>query len=47
MTMARDWDAGTYDRLPIPMTGWGREVAERLDLRGSERVSTPDAAPVG
>jgi len=33
-----DWDAATYDRLPIPMTGWGLEVLERLELRGYETV---------
>jgi trans-aconitate 2-methyltransferase len=34
----RDWDALAYDRLPIPMTGWGIAVLERLPLRGDERV---------
>jgi trans-aconitate 2-methyltransferase len=33
-----DWDAATYDRLPIPMTGWGLQVLERLELRGDETV---------
>jgi trans-aconitate 2-methyltransferase len=33
-----DWDAAAYDRLPIPMTGWGLAVLERLPLRGGERV---------
>lgn len=36
--MPRDWDADAYDRLPIPMTGWGLKVIDRLDLRGDERV---------
>ena len=36
--MARDWDAAAYDRLPIPMTGWGLAVLERLPLDGDERV---------
>jgi len=36
--VARDWDADAYDTLPIPMTGWGREVVDRLALRGDERV---------
>ena len=36
--MARDWDAATYDRLPIPMTRWGQAVVGWLDLRGDERV---------
>jgi trans-aconitate 2-methyltransferase len=34
----RDWDAAAYDRLPIPMTGWGRAVVDRMDLQGTERV---------
>jgi trans-aconitate 2-methyltransferase len=34
----RDWDAATYDRLPIPMTAWGATVVGWLDLRGTERV---------
>jgi trans-aconitate 2-methyltransferase len=33
-----DWDAATYDRLPIPMTRWGLEVLSRLELRGDETV---------
>ena len=36
--MPHDWDAATYDRLPIPMTGWGLEVLGRLELRGDETV---------
>ena len=36
--MPRDWDAATYDRLPIPMTVWGETVLGWLDLRGDERV---------
>jgi trans-aconitate 2-methyltransferase len=36
--MPRDWDAAEYDRLPIPMTGWGLAVLDRLTLRGDERV---------
>jgi trans-aconitate 2-methyltransferase len=36
--MPRDWDAATYDRLPIPMTRWGAAVVHRLELRGDERV---------
>jgi trans-aconitate 2-methyltransferase len=34
----RDWDAATYDRLPIPMTRWGEAVLEWLELDGEERV---------
>jgi trans-aconitate 2-methyltransferase len=33
-----DWDAATYDRLPIPMTEWGLQVLARLELRGDETV---------
>ena len=36
--MPRDWDAGAYDRLPIPMTRWGETVVGWLDLDGDERV---------
>ena len=36
--MSRDWDAGSYDRLPIPMTGWGAAVLDRLPLAGGETV---------
>jgi trans-aconitate 2-methyltransferase len=36
--MPRDWNAASYDRLPIPMTRWGATVVEWLDLRGDERV---------
>jgi trans-aconitate 2-methyltransferase len=34
----RDWDAATYDRLPIPMTRWGATVVGWLALAGAERV---------
>jgi trans-aconitate 2-methyltransferase len=33
-----DWDATSYDQLPIPMTGWGLAVLDRLKLRGDETV---------
>ncbi len=36
--MPHDWDAATYDRLQIPMTGWGLEVLGRLELPGDETV---------
>jgi trans-aconitate 2-methyltransferase len=36
--MARDWDAASYDRLRVPMTGWGATVVGWLDLAGDERV---------
>jgi trans-aconitate 2-methyltransferase len=35
---AVDWDAATYDTLADPQEEWGREVLERLDLRGDETV---------
>ena len=38
IAVPHDWDAASYDRLPIPMTGWGLDVLERLPLRGDERV---------
>ena len=34
----RDWDAATYDRVSDPQVEWGREVLERLPLRGDEVV---------
>jgi trans-aconitate 2-methyltransferase len=36
--MPREWDAKTYDSLPLPHLGWGRRTLERLALRGDERV---------
>ncbi len=33
-----DWDAATYDRVSTPMQAWGREVLDRLPLRGDETV---------
>jgi trans-aconitate 2-methyltransferase len=35
---ARDWDGTTYDRISAPQQEWGREVLERLPLRGDETV---------
>jgi trans-aconitate 2-methyltransferase len=32
----REWDAATYDRVSTPQETWGRDVVERLDLRGDE-----------
>jgi trans-aconitate 2-methyltransferase len=34
----REWDAATYDRTSAPQEAWGREVVDRLDLQGDERV---------
>ncbi|WP_031513923.1 class I SAM-dependent methyltransferase [Streptomyces sp. NRRL F-5123] len=36
--MPREWDAKTYDSLPLPHLGWGRRTLGRLELRGDERV---------
>ena len=38
MQMVREWDARTYDSLPLPHTNWGRRTLARLDLRGVKRV---------
>jgi trans-aconitate 2-methyltransferase len=34
----REWDATTYDSLPLPHQRWGRGVLASLPLRGDERV---------
>ena len=34
--MPRDWDARAYERMSPPQEAMGREVLERLDLRGDE-----------
>ena len=34
----RDWDAGAYDTISDMQLEWGREVLERIDLHGGERV---------
>lgn len=36
--MTVDWDAATYDQVADPQEEWGREVLERLELRGDETV---------
>ncbi|WP_329181089.1 class I SAM-dependent methyltransferase [Streptomyces sp. NBC_01477] len=36
--MPREWDAKTYDALPLPHLGWGRRTLARLPLKGDERV---------
>ncbi|MGH2951982.1 MAG: class I SAM-dependent methyltransferase [Solirubrobacterales bacterium] len=38
MPVSVDWDAATYDRVADPQEQWGREVLERLELRGDETV---------
>lgn len=34
----REWDAATYDALPLPHERWGRRILETLPLQGDERV---------
>ncbi len=34
----REWDAVTYDELPLPHQSWGARLLERLPLRGDETV---------
>lgn len=36
--MPREWDAKTYDSLPLPHQQWGRRTLGRLRLTGDERV---------
>lgn len=36
--MAREWNAGEYERLADPMTRWGGHILERLELTGDETV---------
>jgi trans-aconitate 2-methyltransferase len=38
MSAARDWDAATYERVSAPLAAMGREVLDRLLLRGDETV---------
>lgn len=34
----REWDAATYDALPLPHVAWGQRVLDRMQLAGDERV---------
>jgi trans-aconitate 2-methyltransferase len=34
----REWDATTYDSLPLPHVAWGAGVLDRMQLEGHERV---------
>lgn len=36
--MPREWDASSYDSLPLPHEQWGRRTLARLDLAGNETV---------
>jgi trans-aconitate 2-methyltransferase len=38
MTQPQEWDAGIYHRVSTPQQSWGLRVADRLRLRGRERV---------
>ncbi len=38
MSVTRSWDGAEYDRLSTPMERLGREVLDRVDLRGGETV---------
>jgi trans-aconitate 2-methyltransferase len=38
MSETRSWDGAAYDRLSTPMERLGREVLDRLELRGDEVV---------
>lgn len=37
-SVPREWEAETYDALPLPHLRWGRGVLARLDLAGDETV---------
>ena len=36
--MTRDWNAASYQRVSAPLEAMGREVLDRLELQGDERV---------
>jgi trans-aconitate 2-methyltransferase len=36
--MPRDWNATSYERMSAPLEAMGRDVLDRLDLEGDERV---------
>jgi trans-aconitate 2-methyltransferase len=36
MILAREWDAGEYEKLSAPQTRWGAGVLGRLEVRGDE-----------
>lgn len=38
MTVSREWDATTYDRISTPQQTWAAEQLDRLELTGSEVV---------
>jgi trans-aconitate 2-methyltransferase len=38
MSSTREWDATSYDALPLPHVAWGQRVLDRMGLRGDELV---------
>ncbi len=36
--MLREWDAATYDSLPLPHLRWGKRLLERFSFAGDETV---------
>lgn len=38
MTSIREWDATSYDSLPLPHVAWGQRVLDRMGLAGDELV---------
>ncbi|GAA4381424.1 class I SAM-dependent methyltransferase [Nocardioides caricicola] len=38
MTSIREWDASSYDSLPLPHVAWGQRVLDRMGLTGDELV---------
>ena len=38
MSGTREWDATSYDALPLPHTAWGLRVLDRMGLAGDELV---------
>lgn len=38
MSSTREWDAASYDALPLPHVAWGQRVLDRMGLAGDELV---------
>lgn len=38
MSSLREWDAASYDALPLPHVAWGQRVLDRMGLTGDELV---------
>src|ERR687889_1801329 len=45
MILAREWDAGEYEKLSAPQTRWGVGVLERLVVRGDEAAIDAGCGP--